>query len=151
MSFLVSQAIRGFAANRCPQLAAAISYRFLFSVFPLAIFFVSILGLLLRDDATRQNVIDAVIDIVPLSGEGVDQLERVLRSVSTPWSLVGLVSIAVSLWSASGLMAAVRIALNAAWGVDRDRPWVRSKLVDFALVLGAGLFITASVVLTAIV
>ena len=151
LSFLFSKAIQGFADDRCLQLAAAIAYRFIFSIFPLAIFLVSILGVFLRDSTRRENLVDAILDVIPLSGEGPNQLERVLANVPTPWSVVGLVSIAVTLWSASGLMGALRVGLNVVWDVHRDRPWVRSKLVDFVLVLGAGIFILASVLLTGLV
>ena len=65
--YLVSQSIQAFRLSRGPQLSAAISYRFIFSVFPIAIFLVSILGIFLQDAQTRQDVVDAVVGVFSLN------------------------------------------------------------------------------------
>ena len=150
--YLGSDALGAFQRSRGQQLAAAISYRFIFSVFPIVIFLVSILGIFLQDPQTRENVVDAVVNLFTLSPESAARLDRALESVPPTWSLVGLVSLVITLWTASGLMGAVRIGLNALWqvDVDDDRPFVRSKLVDFVLVLGVGALLAAAAVLTGI-
>jgi membrane protein len=150
--YLVSEAFTAFTQSRGPQLSAAISYRFIFSIFPIAIFLVSILGIFLQNPQTREDVVDAVVDLFSLSPDGAARLDQALESVPPTWSLVGLVSLVITLWTASGLMGAVRIGLNAVWGVDvrDDRPFVRSKLLDFTLVLGVGVLLAASALLTGI-
>ena len=150
--YLVSQAIQAFRLSRGPQLSAAISYRFIFSVFPIAIFLVSILGIFLQDAQTRQDIVDAVVGLFSLNPESAARLDRALESVPPTWSAVGLVSLVITLWTASGLMGAVRIGVNAVWqiDVDRDRPFVRSKLVDFVLVVGVGVLLAASALLTGV-
>ena len=50
-----------FFADKCTHLAAGVAYYVLLSLFPLAIFGVSILGILLTDDARRAGFIDDVI------------------------------------------------------------------------------------------
>lgn len=46
---------------------------------------------------------------------------------------LGLLGLTGVIWSASGVMAAVRTALNVAWDTDAKRPFVRSKAVDLRL------------------
>ena len=61
------RAIEDMFADRCTQYAAAIAYRVLFSLFPLTIALVSVFGLVLQDDELRQQVIDELIKILPVS------------------------------------------------------------------------------------
>jgi membrane protein len=52
------------------------------------------------------------------------------------------------IWSASGVMAAVRTALNVAWDASKKRPFLRGKAVDLALVAGVFLVTGATLGLT---
>jgi membrane protein len=140
----VGAAAGEYGRDRCPQLAAAISYHVLFSLVPLFTFLVSIFGLVLQDDDIREEVIDALIDRFPLSEEAGVDLEQILANVPTPASVIGIVSIAALLWSASGMTAATRVGLTAAFDDGTHRPFFQSKLIDLLLVLGvAGLMLVA--------
>jgi membrane protein len=127
--------------DRCPQYAASIAYRVLFSLFPLTIILVSIFGLVLQDDELRQDVIDELIDILPVSEEGQTDVERSIEGIASPLSAIGLVSLVALLWGASGMMASIRIGLEAALKVDRGRPAAHAKLVDFILVGVVGMLV----------
>jgi membrane protein len=145
---VVVEAGRRLSANRQTQMAAAISYRTLFSIFPALLLAVSILGLVLRDDERREKVIDAVLDRFPLTSEAGVDLDGLITGVPTPASAAGIASILILLWSASGVMSTARVALQAAWGDDHGRPLVPAKLVDLAFVLAIGLLFLVSVALT---
>jgi membrane protein len=128
------RAVEDLFRDRCPQYAASIAYRVLFSLFPLTIVLVSIFGLVLQDDELRQSVIDELIDILPVSEEGQTDVEQSIEGIASPLSAIGLISLVALLWGASGMMAAIRIGLEAALKVDRGRPAAHAKLVDFVLV-----------------
>jgi membrane protein len=127
--------------DRCPQYAASIAYRVLFSLFPLTIVLVSIFGLILQDDELRQSVIDELIDFLPVSEEGQADVESSIEGLASPLSAIGLISLVALLWGASGMMAAIRIGLEAALKVDRGRPAVHAKVVDFILVGVIGMLV----------
>ena len=127
--------------DRCPQYAASIAYRVLFSLFPLTIVLVSIFGLILQNDELRQDVIDELIDILPVSEQGQTDVEQSIEGIASPLSAIGLISLVALLWGASGMMASIRIGLEAALKVDRGRPAVHAKLVDFILVGVAGMLV----------
>jgi membrane protein len=127
-------AVEDLFRDRCPQYAASIAYRVLFSLFPLTIVLVSIFGLVLQDDELRQSVIDELIDFLPVSEEGQADVESSIEGIASPLSAIGLVSLVALLWGASGMMAAIRIGLEAALKVDRGRPAAHAKAVDFILV-----------------
>lgn len=135
---------RFFAAG-CSQHAAGIAYRVLFSLAPLAIVLVSVFGLVLQNDDVRARVVDRVIEALPVDASGEEDVESAIETIATPTSAAGLVSLLVFLWAASGMMGALRRGLEAAMGVARGRPAARGKLVDFALVAGAAVFVLLSV------
>jgi membrane protein len=143
------RAIEDMFADRCTQYAAAIAYRVLFSLFPLTIALVSIFGLVLQDDELRQSVINELIDNLPVSESGQDDIQRSIEEIATPLSAIGLVSLVALLWGASGMMASIRLGLEAALKVDRGRPAARAKLVDFILVAASGVLVLAIVGLSA--
>jgi membrane protein len=145
------RAAQGYSGHRSAQLAAAISYHALFSLFPLVVFLVSIFGLVVRDAEVRADVVADLLDRFPLSERAGLDLERILSRIPTPLSAIGLVSLAALLWSASGMMAALRIGLTAAFDTGRGRPYFHSKLVDFLLVLGGGFVLLVSFGLTVLV
>ena len=134
------EAAAAYSRNLCPQLAAAIAYRVLFSLFPLAIFLVSIFGLLIQNDDRRDEIVTWVVDNLLLSPEGSVRLEEAISGLGEPLSAVGLVALLGVLWAASGMMGSLRVALTSIWGTERRRAW-RGKAFDLALVLLAGLLL----------
>ena len=130
-----------FYHDHCPQQAAGIAYRVLFSIVPLAIVLVSIFGLVLQDDAVRKDVVDAIVRHLPVTVAGRKDVENALTSIATPLSAAGLLSLALFAWAATGMMAGIRFGLETAMHVTESRPTFRGKAVDLLLVVGAGLLV----------
>jgi membrane protein len=142
---LLARAASEFLADRCPTFAAGISYYALFSLFPLAILLVAGFGLVVDDAEARARVISFVLDNVPLQGgAGEEELRDLLRGVTRSASAFGVVGVAGLLFAASGVMAALRNGLNAAWDTTDQRPLVQGKIVDVLLILGFGLLVALS-------
>ena len=143
------RAIEDMFTDRCTQYAAAIAYRVLFSLFPLTIALVSIFGLVLQDDELRQSVIDELIAFLPVTESAQNNVQQSIEEIATPLSAFGLVSLVALLWGASGMMASIRLGLEAALKVERGRPAARAKLVDFMLIAAAGVLVLLIVGLSA--
>ncbi len=141
---VIPQAIDGYFAHRLPQHAAGIAYRVLFSLAPLAIVLVSVFGLVLQDDEVRQDVIDSIVDWLPVNEEGSQRVEDAITNIASPASALGLLSLLVFAWAATGMMAAIRTGLDTAMDVQR-RPAARGKLVDFVLVAAAGALVLVAI------
>ncbi len=75
-------------------------------------------------------------------------MTNAINALAEPAGAVGLFSIVVFAWTASGMMASIRIGLETAMRVEAGRPTVRAKVVDLALVVGVGLIVLVSVFLT---
>lgn len=130
-------AATGYTRHATSQLAAAISYRMLFSLVPLTALIAAAADLVLPD-TQRDAVARWLGSVVP--GHALDaSVEQAMHTTDTTTTVAGLVSLVVLLWAASGLMASIRIAFRLIWENDLRRTFVQSKLLDFALVLGVGI------------
>jgi membrane protein len=138
---VIPEAVERFFADKCPQQAAGIAYRVLFSIAPLAIVLVSIFGLVLQDDSVRQDVVNTIVDALPVSVAGRHDVEDAIAAIATPASAAGLLSLLVFVWAASGMMTAIREGLERAMDVTETRPPARGKLVDLLLIAGAALLV----------
>lgn len=145
------RSLEEFIADNCTQMAAAISYYAVFSLFPLLIFVVGVMGLFLQDSGLQKEVIDAVLESVPLTqDEGRDVVTEAVRGVAGVGSgALGILGLLGMAWSASSMFGVVRHSLNKAFDVERRRPFVQQKLMDLAMVLGAVLIFLASIAATA--
>ncbi len=149
-SVLVYRSVKGFFDDGCSQRAAAISYYVLFSLFPLVIFTVGILGLVLQDQKLQTDVVNAIMDNIPLSqdqgrNDVTNALQNVAKSRSGAIGIVGLITLA---WSGSAMFGVLRSSLNNVFHVQAPRPIVLQKLFDLAFVLAFAPFFIGSVVAT---
>ena len=138
-----------FSRHNCPQHAAAISYFVLFSIIPVAILSVSIIGFVLVDEGRRSDLVETILDTVPLTQtEGRDEVESALDTLQRISGPAAALSVVATIWASSAMFSAIRRSLNAVWGVDEHRPWAQGKLVDFAQVGVLSAILLGSIVLT---
>jgi membrane protein len=146
---LIEHGVAQFFAHGDLQRAAAISFYALFSVFPLAILCVAVLGIVANDTQARVQVVDFLLNNLPLTeDQGRRQLENLLLQVTRDVAGFSVLGVATLLFAASGVMGAIRQALNAAFDAEEHRPFVQAKLWDLAMVLAFGVLVTLSFALT---
>jgi len=145
---VIPDAVKRFFADQCPQQAAGIAYRVLFSIAPLAILLVSIFGLVLQDDDLRQEVVETIVDALPVTAAGRQDVEDAITAIATPASAAGLLSLLVFAWAASGMMTAIREGLERAMDVTETRPPARGKLVDLLLIVGTAVLVLVTAGIT---
>jgi membrane protein len=141
-------ALRAFFADGCQQQAAGIAYRLLFSIAPLAIVLVSIFGLVLQNDGVRHDVVNTLVDALPVSASGQKDVEDAITAIATPASAAGLISLLVFAWAATGVMTSLRLGLERAMSVTESRPMARGKLIDVCLIVGAAVLVLITAGLT---
>lgn len=141
--------LEGFFAHRSLQTAAGVSYYALFSIFPISILLAAGLALALDDEAARTRSVDLLLQYVPLrEGEGRLRFERLLETTAANAGTFGVVGVVGLLFSASGLMGALRHGVNSAWEIEARRPPLRGKALDILLVFAVGVPVVLSLVLT---
>lgn len=145
---LVERSLVEFFDDRCPQLAAAISYYALFAVFPLVILGITAFGAIIGPEAARSDIIEIISNIVPLAANGRATLTDQLGAVTGNAGVFGVLGVAGLIFSASGIMGAIRNGVNTAWDLEDRRPPVQGKLIDIALIVGVGVGVGLSLGLT---
>ena len=137
-----------FWADSCPQQAAGIAYRVLFSIVPLAIVLVWVFGLVLNNQEVHDAVVDTIVGALPAAAADRADIADAITGLAHTSGLVGLVTLGVFVWAATGMMASIRAGLEVAIHAPGSRPMARGKLVDLALVLGAALLVLVTVAAT---
>ena len=133
---------RKYSDDRAGYLAATISYYGFFSLFPLLLVLVTVLGYVLDGRPGLQHrIVDSALGQFPIIGPELEQ--HSLKGSG----LALAVGIAVSLWTGTSVFLAAENAMNRIWGVPADElpGLVSSRLRALGLlaVLGAGLLTTA--------
>jgi membrane protein len=147
---LATRSVQAFLRDNAMQMAAAISYYVLFSLFPLLIFIVGVFGVFLRDEGLQEDVIDLVVDNIPLTeDEGRDEVREAVEGVAgAAGGALGVLGLLGMAWSGSAMFGVIRRSLNAAFEVEQPRPVVMQKLLDLGLVLALGFFFLVSIFAT---
>jgi membrane protein len=138
--------MRKFMDDRASSLAALIAYYAFFSLFPLLLVFVSVLGFVLQDDPSlRADVVDSALARIPVVGSQLeDQIEPLTGS-----SAALAVGLAGALWAGLGVTLALGRAFEEIWDVPRrqQRGGLRARVLGVAVlaVLGVALVTTTVV------
>jgi membrane protein len=127
---VLQRAALNFDEDRGSHMAAAIAYYALFSLFPLVTLAVSVFGIVMRDDARRARVVEALVEALPVEPAGVSDS---LFAVASRGPTLTLVAALGTMWSASALLSVVRRSLNVAFATERGRPPLRGKALDMLL------------------
>lgn len=132
----------GMRRDDATHLAAGIAYFALFSLFPLLLGFVAVLGIILNSEATQQSFVAFVTDNLPGMEEYVvANLDETVRFREA----FGIGAICTMLWLGTAVFGAVSRAVNRAWGIRRDRPFYIAKPVQLGMiVIVAGLFVLST-------
>lgn len=129
MTRLARRVAATFRDDECPFLAAAVAYQIFFSLLPLLLLVVGVLGLFLTSQQLRQEVVTLLRDVYPGLADRrlVDELVE-SRALTLGLGLVG------TLWSVTAIYATLDRALFGVLGGDR-RSFIRSRLQGLLLAL----------------
>ncbi len=116
--------------------AAQVAFYFIFALFPLLLFLLSLFGLVLGSaENMRQELFIYLREIIP--GSAIELIEKTLAEVVQESSGGKLTfGFLIALWSASAGIDSVRIALNDIYDLKETRQWWKYKLVSVLLTLG---------------
>ena len=132
------EAVKLFLHKNCQYMAAAISFYALFSMFPLGLAVISIIGFLIGTDPESTELAQEIADVLPVSNELVGST---MEGIVSARAITGIASFIGLIWASSAAFSALRKGINAAWGVTMPRPFLRERLIDIGLVFCAGMLI----------
>ena len=115
--------------------AAAIAYYALLSLFPFLLLVISMLGSITADDADRLAVLSFVFRYFPTQFEFVNTQLDAFRQTRVQLGVAGGLAL---IWASLGVFGAVTSAVNDAWGVEKQRSFLRHRMVSFLMLVAGG-------------
>ena len=137
--------VKKFGDDRAGNLAALIAYYGFFSLFPLLLVLVSVLGLVLRGNPSlRASILDSALAQFPIIG---DQIKSNVKGLTGGGAGVALgVGTITALWAGLGVTQATQNAMNDVWDVPiKGRPnFLQSRLRGLLMLLILGIIVLGS-------
>ena len=140
---LLKRTFQEWLQDKAPQLGAALAYYTVFSLAPLVLVLLAIVGFIFRDDpAGAWNKITQHMSYF-LDQSAVQVVQNIAEKASQPGKglTATIIGIALALFGASGVFGQLQDALNTIWGV-KAKPgksiwrFLRVRFLSFAMVGG---------------
>jgi membrane protein len=151
---LLKQTFQEWLQDKAPQLGAALAYYTVFSLAPLVLVLLSIVGVLFRDDpGGAWNKVTQQMSYF-LDPSAVQVVQNIAQSASQPGksTIATIIGIALALFGATGVFGQLQDALNTIWGV-KAKPgagiwrFLRVRFLSFAMVAGICFLLLVSLTL----
>ncbi|MBI5301370.1 MAG: YihY/virulence factor BrkB family protein [Chloroflexi bacterium] len=137
---------RAYRADQCATLAAALAYYALLSIFPLALFVLTMASLFLDSDQAMRAVTGLISGYVPA---GAQMIRATLQEVIRLRGALTVAAIAGFVWSAAGVFDLMQLGIHRAFKMEHTQPAWRRRVQSLAMVIGAGGLFGLSFVTTA--
>ena len=154
---LLKQTFSEWLEDKAPQLGAALAYYTVFSLAPLILVLLAIVGLLFRNDpGDAWNKITEQMSYF-LDKSAVEVVQNIAQKAAQPNKslLATIIGILLALFGASGVFGQLQDALNTIWGV-RAKPgagiwgFLQSRFLSFAMVGGVCFLLLVSLTLESV-
>jgi membrane protein len=152
----LKEAGKDFIDDHCTKLSASLAYYTIFSIGPLLLVVITLLGLFYKRTSVTQQVFQKVGDIVGKSA--ADTLESMLNNLSMHHNttIFGVIGGIVFVFGATGVFTEIQSSINYIWSIKAKpkRSWVKyltDRLMSFLFVVGLGLLLIVSLLLNLLV
>lgn len=151
---LLRDAYAEWTEDNAPRLGAALSYYTVFSVAPLIILSIAVVGLVFGQEAAQGQVMGQIRGLV---GEQVAAaVQGMVASAGDRSSglLATVIGFATLFFGASGVFVELQSSMNVIWDAP-PRPWrgvwglIKDRFLSFTMVLGTGFLLLVSLILSA--
>lgn len=122
--------------------AASIAYYSLLSLFPFLLLLISVLGVITSRPEVRLATLNFVLRYFPAKLDFVASQLQALQKTRVTLGVFGIVALT---WASLGFFSAISTAVNHAWKVERQRSYLKHKLVAFLMMATACLLVILTV------
>jgi membrane protein len=150
---LLKQTVSEWLEDQVPQLGAALAYYTVFSLAPLVLLLLAIVGFIFHNDPAGawRKMTEQMSYFLDKSA--VDVVANIAQTASHPSKGMSatIIGILLALFGASGVFGQLQNALNTIWGV-KAKPgagivgFIRSRFLSFAMVAGVCFLLLVSLV-----
>jgi membrane protein len=150
---LITESFDGWSEHKAPRLGASLAFYTLFSLTPLLLVMVSVVGLVFGHVAAQRQIVDQTRTFI--GPQGAKAIQAILQASqnTTHGAIATLAGMLTLLFGASGVMIELRDALNTIWEVPSPastgiKSWIatyiKQRLFSFATVLAVGFLLLVS-------
>ncbi len=151
---VLSETWENWNKHNVPKLGAALSYYTVFSMAPLLVVILAIIGFVLGKQAAQGQIMAQIQGMV--GAEGAKAIQTVIQHANQPkaGAIAATLSVITLFLGASGVFTELRDSLNRIWEV-KAKPasgiWgmIRDRLLSFGMVLAIGFLLLVSLILSA--
>jgi len=115
--------------------AASIAYYALLSFFPFILLVIALLGSVTADEVDRIAVLTFVFRYFPTQLDFVTTQLDAFRETRVQVGVAGGLAL---IWASLGVFGAITSAVNEAWGVEKQRSFLKHRMVSFLMLVAAG-------------
>jgi membrane protein len=131
---LTRNVLRDTSANNSFGRASELAFDFLFALFPLLLFLLTLIGLFARGPELQTDLLAYFSDFLPATAFALlNQTALELAANASSGKLT--FGILVALWFASGGVGSMISALNLAYRAEEARSWIRIRAIALVLTL----------------
>lgn len=132
---VLRRTVEQFSQARGPQAAAALSYYSLFSLFPLAVLLITLLGWFIEPHQVEAFISQLANRVLP-DAPGVEAMVLdALASIFAGRGQVTVISLIALLWAASGVFTNLTFNVDLAWSEDGRPSPITARLVGLLMVV----------------
>ncbi|MCC2640132.1 MAG: putative rane protein [Nitrospira sp.] len=150
---LLKQTFAQWSKDKVPRLGAALAYYTVFSIVPLLVIIIAMIGLVFGQEAAQGYILQQLETL--LGEQSAAAIKDMIQRANQPTTgiLATVVALATLLFGASGLFGQLQDSLNSIWGVEpKERGiWgvIQDRFFSFMAVLGTGFLLLVSLVMSA--
>ena len=155
---LFVQTFNEWLEDKAPQLGAALAYYTVFSLAPLILVLLAVVGIIFRNDSAGawERITEQMRYV--LDPSGVQVIQDIAKTASKPsaslWATI--IGVALALFGASAVFGQLQDALNTIWGV-KAKPgaaiwdYIRIRFLSFAMVAGVCFLLLVTLTVEALI
>jgi len=152
---LLKETFQEWKDDKASRLAAALSYYTIFSLAPLLLVAITVVGFVMDPGEIKGELYSQVRDLV--GRDGADMIRTMVdnAAASDAKGLAAVVSVVTLLLGATGVFMALKDALNAIWDVEPEPGrgiigMIKDRALSFSLVPGIGFLLLVSLLVDAL-
>lgn len=151
---LLKEAFQDWQEDKASRLAASLAYYTVFSLAPLTIIAIAIVGTIFGEEAARGEIVGQIEGLV--GTQGAQAIETAIQNAEQPdfRNAASIINLGVLLFCASGVFAQLQETLNRIWEVKAKLglgiiSLIRKRFLSFSAVVSIGFLLMVSLLVSA--
>ncbi|MFL5734463.1 MAG: YihY/virulence factor BrkB family protein [Chloroflexia bacterium] len=148
---LMKSTFKSWQEDKAARLGAALAYYTIFSIGPLLLVTIAIVGFVLGKQAAEGQLVGAISSVV--GEQGASFIQEAVKNASKPTAgiIAAVIGLVMLLLAASGIFGQLQDALNTVWKVEPPKGggvagMAKQKVIPFLVMVGCGLLLLASLI-----